>query len=70
MNYKEIALKYNKLIYLYNFDKFIWNYKYNVLDEKIKLVFKRKLPLYIYYDIYEKEYINLIKIYNYYNKIL
>ena len=70
MNYKEIARKYNKLIYLYKFDKYIWNYKYNILDEKIKLVFKRKLSLYDYYEIYEKKYINLIIVYNYYNNIL
>jgi len=65
MNYKEIRNKYNKIIYLYLFDKIIWNYKFNILDEKIKQVFNRQISLYDYYHSYVNKYYDLIIVYNY-----
>jgi hypothetical protein len=70
MNYKEIRNKYNKIVYLYLFDKIIWNYKSHILDEKIKQVFIKQLSLYDYYKFYVNKYYDLIIVYNYYNKIL
>jgi hypothetical protein len=70
MNYKDISIRYNKLMYLYQLDKNIWNYKYNILDKKIKLVFSRQLHIIDYYKDYEEHYYNLINTYNYFNYIL
>lgn len=69
MIYKEIVKEYNKRVYLSLLDGLIDTYN-KVLNEKVKEMMREEISYEEYDMIWNKKKFDMIKEWNYYNKII